>query len=60
MTKCEARAGLAYEDLPALFPELVVLLAHVYNLVGRTDLAAKYAGTALRVLNIYESLEPDE
>ncbi|KAL8366982.1 hypothetical protein RB599_011070 [Gaeumannomyces hyphopodioides] len=56
----EALDILAREDLPALFPEHYELLARVYNLVGRADMAAKYAGMALRVLHVYGSLEPDE
>lgn len=56
----EALDLLAREDLPALFPEHYELLARVYNLVGRADKAAKYAAMALRVLDLYGSLEPDE
>ncbi|KLU85190.1 hypothetical protein MAPG_04220 [Magnaporthiopsis poae ATCC 64411] len=44
----------------SLFPEHYELLARVYNLVGRADTAAKYTAMALRVLDLYGSLEPDE
>ncbi|KAI6360053.1 hypothetical protein MCOR25_006860 [Pyricularia grisea] len=51
---------LASEDLPSLFAEQYEILARIFHMIRYKKKAVKYAEMALKVLDIYGSLNEDD